>query len=198
MFDFWTSDLHLGHARINELSNRPFSSVDEMNETIIARWNSVVTAKDSVCLVGDICMGKIVDSLALIPRLNGTKFLIPGNHDRFHPAYSAGVTKQETWAQKYREVGFEILPVEILTEIGGVNVKVCHFPYQGDSHEEDRYQEFRPAKNGVLIHGHVHEKWKINSGMINVGVDVWDFTPVSTEVLSELIQHLDRPTNEEM
>lgn len=63
---------------------------------------------------------------------------------------------------------------------------LCHMPIRGDSHEEERYAEHRPTWGDVeeagarwQIHGHVHEKWRVRDRMINVGVDVWDFRPVS-------------------
>jgi len=79
---FFTSDLHLGHARINELSGRPFSNVPAMNAALIKAWNARVTDADTVWVLGDVCMGKLDDSLALIPLLAGRKLLMPGNHDR--------------------------------------------------------------------------------------------------------------------
>ena len=39
---FFTSDTHFFHGRIIELCNRPFHSVEEMNEALITNWNRVV------------------------------------------------------------------------------------------------------------------------------------------------------------
>ena len=62
----------------------------------------------------------------------------------------------------------------------GTVVDVDHFPYEGDSRDEDRYGDWRPKDNGrVLLHGHVHSSWRTNGRMINVGVDVWDHAPIS-------------------
>ena len=55
----------------------------------------------------------------------------------------------------------------------------------GDSGEEDRYVDRRPADDGGwLLHGHVHERWRWHRRMINVGVDVWDYRPVAEAALA--------------
>src|SRR4051812_8195892 len=81
---YFTSDLHFGHQRIIELCNRPFGSVEEMNQTIIDRWNDTVKNDDTVFVLGDVAMGKISDSLPLVKKLKGNKHLVSGNHDRCH------------------------------------------------------------------------------------------------------------------
>ena len=62
---------------------------------------------------------------------------------------------------------------------------LCHFPYRGDSQEQDRFPDDRPIDKGEwLLHGHVHDRWSQNGRMINVGVDANDFTPVSETALT--------------
>jgi calcineurin-like phosphoesterase family protein len=69
----------------------------------------------------------------------------------------------------------------------GTLVDVDHFPYEGDSREEDRHVDWRPTDHGrVLLHGHVHSSWRTNGRMINVGVDVWDYAPVPEDQVIEL------------
>ena len=64
-----------------------------------------------------------------------------------------------------------------------------HFPYEGDSHDEDRFTRWRPVDDGAwLLHGHVHTSWQVNGRQINVGVDVWDYAPVSEAALAALIE----------
>lgn len=181
---WFTSDTHFGHARIIELCDRPFDSVDAMNEAIIERWNAVVKTDDIVFHMGDVAMGKIADTLPLVGRLNGFKILIPGNHDRIFsenkPAYI------ERFKAEYLKV-FEAVGLE---HIRLADFDVCHFPFDGDSHEEDRHTALRPVDHGQwLVHGHVHDTWKINGRQINVGVDVWDFTPVHLDQIMEVINN---------
>lgn len=51
---FFTSDLHLGHENCIRLCNRPFSSIEEMDETLIENWNRKITGKDTVYILGDL------------------------------------------------------------------------------------------------------------------------------------------------
>jgi len=75
---FYISDTHFDHAKIIMLCNRPFKSVDEMNEEMVRRWNSVVTANDTVYHLGDFAW-KRRDYWRT--RLNGNIIFIQGNHD---------------------------------------------------------------------------------------------------------------------
>lgn len=82
MAETWfTSDHHFGHKNILEYEkdHRPFSTVEEMNEVLIERWNSVVNSKDVVYHLGDFAFGK--RNVQIAERLNGKKRLIMGNHD---------------------------------------------------------------------------------------------------------------------
>lgn len=185
MTTWFTADLHFGHTNIITYSDRPFSSVEEMNAAIIDRWNDTVAPDDAVFVLGDVCMGKIAETLPLCELLNGTKTLVPGNHDRCW----TGHRKVGPWPDRYRDVGFFIEENQFRMELRpGLVAHVCHFPYVGDSHDTDRFDQHRPTDDGSwLLHGHVHEKWRVNGKMINVGVDVWDFTPVSLEQILEVI-----------
>lgn len=87
MIETWfTSDTHFGHAAILEYEKeaRPFSSLDEMHEAMIERWNSVVKPKDLVYHLGDVAFGR--RHLALLARCNGRKKLVMGNHDSYQTA----------------------------------------------------------------------------------------------------------------
>ena len=50
----FTSDLHLGHKNILKLCNRPFSSIEEMDATLIENWNKKVHKNDQVYILGDL------------------------------------------------------------------------------------------------------------------------------------------------
>jgi calcineurin-like phosphoesterase family protein len=78
---FFIGDTHFGHKNIIEYekTTRNFSSIEEHNEELIKRWNSVVGKNDIVYHLGDFCFGK--QNIAIAGRLNGSKRLIMGNHD---------------------------------------------------------------------------------------------------------------------
>lgn len=207
---FFTSDTHFGHARINELANRPFSSVAEADAAMVERWNATVAPDDVVYHLGDVALGKIAESLLLVKRLNGTKILIRGNHDRpfienYHMqrAHAKGnAAKRDKHFDRYadfmdfyHECGFADIYPSHEVEFGGWGFLLSHFPYDRDSHGEDRYVLDRlPDEDRVpLIHGHTHgrERLTISGGgsiQIHVGVDAWDYTPVSEFQILALLE----------
>jgi calcineurin-like phosphoesterase family protein len=85
-----------------------------------------------------------------------------------------------------------------MIEIAGQSVLLNHMPYREEIAEYQptnngkppilKYMDFRPKDKDLwLLHGHVHEKWKIRDRMINVGVDVWDFFPVSIIEIEKIL-----------
>jgi calcineurin-like phosphoesterase family protein len=183
---YFTADLHLGHRNIIDYCGRPFRDADEMNDTLIERWNATVGPTDEVMVLGDFALGRIAETLPMVAALNGRKVLLAGNHDRCWHGHKKGI---DVAVARYLDAGFdEIWQGDVQLELGGVGVLGSHFPYRGDSHDHDRYVEHRPVDEGAwLVHGHVHERWKVREKMINVGVDVWDYAPVSETALVALI-----------
>jgi len=185
---WFTADLHLGHVNIIGYCNRPFAGVAAMNDEIVRRWNDTVAAGDTVWVLGDVALGQIDHSLALVDRMAGRKLLVAGNHDR---CWAGNGRKARAWTERYVDAGFEVVHQgEVVVDIegAGMTATACHFPYRGDSHDEDRYLDHRPVdRGGWLLHGHVHDQWRQRDRMINVGVDAWDYRPVSTDVLGALM-----------
>lgn len=160
---FFSSDTHLGHTNSWEKFKnddgtplRPFSSTEEMNETIIERHNSVVKPGDTWYCLGDVVINK--KYLLLISRMNGKKRLIRGNHDIFSDNF-------------YRDVGFE--------KIYGVRVFVdkfilSHIPLHPDC-ITDRFR--------ANVHGHLHGNrvmldGKIDPRYFSVCVEQINYTPM--------------------
>lgn len=82
MSKIWiTSDWHFGHNKIFIWEARGFSSVEEMNEEIIKRHNSVVSPDDHVYVLGDLILGDDEVGIACYNRLNGWLHIVRGNHD---------------------------------------------------------------------------------------------------------------------
>lgn len=133
---FVISDTHFGHTNSWEKFKladgsplRPFTSTEEMDETMIERWNAKVQPQDTVYHLGDVVINQ--KSLHLVSRLNGRKILVRGNHDIFKD-------------KQYYDVGFE--------QLHGVRVFVdkfilSHIPLHPDCVTE----RFR-----VNVHGHLH------------------------------------------
>lgn len=78
---FASADPHYFHWNINQYCGRGFSSVEEMNRTMVTRWNEVVTPKDTVFLLGDVGFADHDQLVDILKKLNGSKHLVIGNHD---------------------------------------------------------------------------------------------------------------------
>lgn len=107
MNTFFIADPHFGHKAIIAYENRPFSTVGEMDETIITNWNQVVGKKDKVYLLGDLSFYKDEKTAEIVSRLRGYKYLILGNHDHknvksyyemgFHRVYDHPIILDDFW-----------------------------------------------------------------------------------------------------
>jgi len=186
---WFTADLHLGHTNIVGYCGRPYRSAEDMDASLVALWNATVAPRDEVWVLGDVAMGRIADSLALVRLLNGTKRLVAGNHDRCFEA-PRGRAKAARSEDSYLDAGFtEVAHGTLSVEVEGRRVLACHFPFEGDSHGQDRYVEHRPRDDGCawLLHGHVHDSYLQRGRMINVGVDAWAGRPVSATTLAGVI-----------
>jgi len=170
-----TSDFHFGHKNISKYAGRPFprgeAGVAAMNDALVDAFNAQVAADDDVWVLGDVALGRLDDSLAMVARLHGRKVLAAGFAQVLPGSALAGP------------------PARLV--LGGHRVLVSHFPYAGggDSHGEDRFAQHRlPAGEDWLVCGHVHQSWRQRGRMINVGVDAWGGTPVPEAQLAELIE----------
>jgi calcineurin-like phosphoesterase family protein len=179
MTTWFTSDPPYGHRNIIDYCKRPFASVEAMNEALIANYNAVVKAGDTVIIVGVVTLDerKVKDVLA---QLNGVKHLIVGNHDACHPANKR---YRERNVQRYFDYGFASVELQRVVDYGAAmgTVLITHVPIGST-----RYVEYQPTVDGLasdnvrwVIHGHVHEAWRKRGSMVNVG----DFAPVSLEQL---------------
>lgn len=171
---FFTADTHFFHENICEYSHRPFSGLPEMTEQLIARWNSVVSGGDIVYVLGDFALtnnssGDKVDEI--LQQLKGTKFLVYGNHDR------KSVLNSKFWAKvtPYHEIKIDF------GEEHKQKVVLCHYAMRVWN------QNHRGA---WMLHGHSHGNLSdIGGKIVDVGVDVWDYTPVSATRLHEFMHN---------
>lgn len=185
---WFTSDEHIGHQNIIPYCSRPWTDVDHMREGLIANFNARVQPGDFTWHLGDFSLhARYVPQV--LPRLNGEHGLIMGNHDALHPCRRQSQAKLNTLREFYVWAGFTTIAEQDRIEIAGQDVLMAHMPYQGDHTAVERYKEYRPKDEGRwLLHGHVHNLWKIRGKQINVGVDVWDQTPVHMDEIAAIIR----------
>ncbi len=81
------SDTHFWHENIIKYCSRPYASVAEMNEDMVAKWNAVVKKDDIVWHLGDFCFGAKEHVKEIVSRLNGRISLVLGNHDHHKPGF---------------------------------------------------------------------------------------------------------------
>lgn len=189
---WFTSDEHFSHENIIKYCNRPFANAHEMDRALSDNWNSKVGPRDRVYVLGDFTMGNVGLTERRLKSLAGEKYLIKGNHDRGS-------------LEKLVEAGFAWAGNELQYQLGPYLVLLSHYPYGLDAAEQavnqrlrriDKFASKRPKDKGNwILHGHVHTAWKIKGRQINVGVDRWDYSPVSTEQLVDLIESGGKPAD---
>ena len=192
MTRWWTSDHHFGHRNIITYCDRPFEDVDEMHCALVDNWNAEVNDDDEVWVLGDLVLQQSsVNLMTHVSRMKGRKILVPGNHDACWQGHTKGVRKV---AQYLNLGGFEEIidrPEPVI--IAGEEVQMSHFPYRDDRPDRphpERFTEWRPTDTGRwLLCGHIHDLWRQQGKQINVGVDAWEFAPVSEDVLAEIIRN---------
>jgi calcineurin-like phosphoesterase family protein len=161
---FYTSDHHFGHKNIIEYCSRPFRDVlgnpdtHYMNAVLIEKWNSVVSSTDTVYHLGDFTMCN--NPQKYLSYLNGEIHLIRGNHDRNKCLTAVG----------FKSVAHDML---IEDDVLGT-VYLSHAPNTDKTYRWN-------------LCGHVHQKWKVNAQHINVGVDVWDFKPITMQEIRNFV-----------
>lgn len=184
---FFTSDWHIGHANVIKFDKRPFSSVEDMHEALIRRYNAVVPV-DGVCyFLGD--MGnKPAEVKLVIDRLNGTKVLLRGNHDNgMGTMYNAGFDVVLDSASLH--VNEQLVTMSHCPLIGVKREDCSHIKGHEDScwfgDTRPKHLMFATEDKGQFhLHGHVHstpEKTtkRILGRQMDVGVAGNNYTPVS-------------------
>ncbi len=166
---FFISDHHFGHANTFQLFKlsdgvtplRPFSTVEEMDEFMVEKHNSVVSTKDKVYFLGDVVMSH--KNLPILKRMNGEKVLIKGNHD---------TAKVSQYTEYFKDIrGSHQFSGLLMT----------HIPVHPES----------LARWGFNVHGHLHANrvkdqfGNIDKRYFNVSVEQLNYTPISLEELKK-------------
>lgn len=178
-----SSDLHIWHYNIIKYTARPFSTVQQMNETIINNWNSVVAKDDLVYFLGDFALCSKKWATEARNKLNGEIILIKGNHDGSD--------------QKMLDIGFKEVHKSLYLDIAGQKVLLHHYPYRGTEGSNEKYHDERPVDlGGWLLHGHIHNYYKFKGKMINMSTEMWNYTPVSLSTIETIIKNYPNGVNQ--
>ena len=142
---YYISDLHFYHDNLNErMDCRGFESGEAMNEYMISQWNSRVRLNDEVVILGDFCMSsKGEDANAVLARLNGRKYLVIGNHDKYLKSKDFDHSHFQ-WITPYKEM-----------KDHKRKVILSHYPilcYNGQYRVDEKGEP-----KTYMLYGHVHD-----------------------------------------
>ena len=172
---FFTSDTHFNQHTIIAYGGRPFSSVGEMDEALIERWNARVKPSDHIYHLGDVSMKRPRMVKHLVDRLNGHRRLIRGNHDIYHTKEYLDAGWNELYSMRYID-----------------RIMFSHIALHPDS----------MGPYVANVHGHIHQHasptpvmrldketsrviWK---PYVNISVEVTNYTPISFEEVKDRIK----------
>ena len=162
----FTSDTHFGDPRVLRIDRRPFADLAEHDAALTARWNAAVAPEDTVWHLGDVALARSVDDVAArLAALNGTKHLIIGNNDGPATLAAAGWASVAHYAEIDAAAGPD--PVER-------HLVLCYYAFRTCN---------RMGRGVLNLHGHSHGKLGRQTRQHDVGVDAWDFRPVTLDTL---------------
>ena len=168
--DIWLiSDTHFNHSKILEFTQggrsiRPFSNVDEMNQTMLDNWANTVKPQDTVIHLGDVLFGenKVEWLEANFAKLPGKKRLVLGNHD--NPKHLAPFFKD----------------IQMWIDMSDKGFLFSHTP----QHPSTLAESHRFGTGKVLnVHGHIHTNPSPEGPYKCVCVEQINFTPLDIEEL---------------
>ena len=164
---FFTADTHFWHKNIMKFTDRPWDTLEEMNEGIIQRWNETVPEDGVVYILGDVFFCGVQKAQAIAERLNGELHLVLGNHDK---GMKASVKGCFTSIKKYYELYVD-------DEGERQQITLSHFPFL----------VWCDAQHGAWnLHGHSHGTLTDLGGKrLDVGMDVQDCRPISYSEVKE-------------
>lgn len=177
---WYTSDHHWDHANIIKYSNRPFADLEEMNETMIARWNEVVKPEDHVWHLGDLTMHRKIHTIKhrILDRLHGHKRLIMGNHD---------LDTIKHYAEFFEKIkGSHVHDRILLTHIPVHPDSLGKFVANAHGHIHTR--TYPKAIRHKVVNGAVDMDRPYDVPYINVCVEQTDYRPISLDELLERVR----------
>lgn len=162
---FLTADSHFGHANVIRYCDRPFETKDEHDQTLVDNWNTVVRPKDVVYHLGDFGFGNVDYIHKIAQRLHGQIILIKGNHDS-----GKMIRRLSDRFQTVKDTHF--------VRHGGHKIFMSHYAHRT-----------WPSSNHGSWHifGHSHGNLPPHGLSVDVGVDVWNYTPISFDQLKEFM-----------
>lgn len=161
MTTWYTADPHFGHENVIDFCDRPFESAEQMDRAILDKFRDRIQPDDELWILGDFAFGEVAKKRDYLSYMFGnlpgrSKHLVVGNHD-------GQATLELPWTS-----------VHHIAEVRDGSLKqnntLCHYPMVTWNHSR---------RGAIQLFGHVHNNWLGSRNSVNVGVDVWDFAPVT-------------------
>lgn len=164
---YFISDTHFGHRNVIDYSGRPFKTVEEMDNVMIARWNATVKDSDDVFFLGDFGFGSFSGLCDVFRCLAGSKVLVRGNHDGTYG--------------KMRRMGWDAVVQKATINIVGYDVELKHHPKVGGA-------------DLLTLHGHIHQLGtpEFVGMQMCMCVELWNYKPVSEKVVEKKIRNWEK------
>lgn len=175
----FTSDTHFFHKNILKYCpQRPWESVDEMNEALVENWNSRISPTSVVFHLGDFAFCGSTKMNELLTRLNGKIIHFRGNHDHIKPEVRARFEAEYTYKRVKVKDGDEVFGIAMM-----------HYPMAS----------WEQMQRGTWhLHGHSHGNLNFSLGrMLDVGIDThpelrpYTFAEIKEHMLARPIESLD-------
>lgn len=177
---YFCADLHLGHRRILELyPNRPFATtrdIDAHDEFLIRRWNEIADKNDDIYILGDLSLRPVEETRRILERLNGRKYLCPGNHDSSLKSLENYFVR----VQQIMDVRFKVTRFPFLKE--DLRMVLCHYPLL----------EWDGINDGVIhLHGHCHGTFANPASLFryDVGLDSNGLSLIALATIYKTLSH---------
>lgn len=143
-----------------------------MNSALINNFNALVRPTDTTYMLGDFSFLPKDKIAPIREQLNGKVILIRGNHDKS--------------AETMLTAGFDEVHDSLSIELDGYKLYLSHIPLGEGIESSKKYKAHlvqTPPLYDYFLCGHVHQLWSRHGNIINVGVDVREYNPVTLEQL---------------
>jgi len=170
---FFTADTHFGHDNVIRFCNRPYSSAAEMDEKLTENWNQSVNPNDIIYHLGDFTLLGKKQAKDYFQHLNGRIHVVPGGHDH-------------RWLGKGTYHSRSDHPVVILPPLKTIKVSLPDFGQPQPlvlCHYSLRVWD-RSHYGSWHLYGHSHGNLPPLENSLDVGVDCWNYRPVSLDTIA--------------
>jgi calcineurin-like phosphoesterase family protein len=179
---FFISDMHFSHANVIKYDNRPFSTIEEMDNVLIENWNDTVSENDVVIYMGDFCFNRNSnDAKFIADQLNGKIHFVLGNHDK-----EKDIKKLNRFESVSDYLNLSVLDLDNPRKFQGIII--MHYPIL--SWDKSHHGNF-------MLHGHCHGSlmndpeysWYYKRKVLDLSCNMIDYKPISYAEIKSIMKN---------